>query len=139
MACRDNRDVDWTRAIQKAEILCQNRIIRCTCFNNRYTCIAQYIHGYEFFMLSRYNLLYTSILWYMLVYTYMKKSKHYKSILQYIIPYGLTKKIEQGLLSHDGDGVEYGASISSFPPLLALPHEWRHSRTWHGGWSQYQG
>ena len=64
----------------------------------------------------------------MLVYTYMKKSKHYKSILQYIIVYGLTEKIEQGLLSRDGDGVEYGARISSFLPLLALPHEWRHSR-----------
>ena len=42
----------------------------------------------------------------MLVYTYMKKSKHYKSILQYIIVYGLTEKNEQGLLSRDGDGVE---------------------------------
>ncbi len=58
----------------------------------------------------------------------MKKSKPYKSILQYIIVSGLTEKIEQGLLSRDGNGVEYGARISSFLPVLALPHEWRHSR-----------
>ena len=58
----------------------------------------------------------------------MKKSKYYKSILQYILVSGLTKKFEQGLLSRDGDGVEYGARISSFLPFLALPHEWRHTR-----------
>ena len=58
----------------------------------------------------------------------MNKCKPYKSILQYILVSGLTKKIEQGFLSRDGDGVEYGARISSFLPFLALPHEWRHSR-----------
>ncbi len=36
----------------------------------------------------------------------MNKSKYYKSISEYIVVWGLTKKIQQGLLSRNGDGVE---------------------------------
>ncbi len=76
MAFRDNRDVDWTRAIQKADILCQNRIIRYTCLNKRYTCITQYIHGYDFVMkvqLMKVQLtIYKYIMVYISIYLYEK-------------------------------------------------------------------
>ena len=42
------------------------------------------------------------------------------------------EKIEQGLLSSDGDGVGYGARKASFFPVLGLPHDGKHARSGQG-------
>ena len=44
----------------------------------------------------------------------------------------LTEKIEQGLLSSYGDGVEDGACKACFFPLLGLPHDGKHARSDQG-------
>ena len=52
--------------------------------------------------------------------------KSVKCILLYI---HLTEKIEQGLLSSGGDGVEDGARKACFFPVLGLPHDGKHARS----------
>jgi hypothetical protein len=44
----------------------------------------------------------------------------------------LTEKIQQGLLSSGGDGVEDRARKASFFPVLGLPHDGNHARSGQG-------
>ena len=44
---RHDRDVDWTSAIEQAEILCQNTCIRCTGLYENRMSISKYIKVYE--------------------------------------------------------------------------------------------
>lgn len=55
--------------------------------------------------------------------------KSVKCILLYI---HLTEKIEQGLLSSGGDGVEDRARKAIFLPGLGLPHDGKHARSGQG-------